>query len=149
MRKASLINPEISPHTPEFNWQVRVYYEDTDSAGVVYHSNYLKYMEGARTEWLRSAGYSQHDLSNEMGIVFVVANINIDFKSPARFDELLNIHSAIINFSGSKLVFRQSIFNQINELKCRGDIQIVCIDPDSFKPKRIPDDIKAKLSYDN
>ncbi|MGY8813426.1 MAG: tol-pal system-associated acyl-CoA thioesterase [Gammaproteobacteria bacterium] len=133
---------------PEFNWQVRVYYEDTDAAGVVYHTNYLKYMERARTEWLRVAGYSQLTLAKDVQVVFVVANINVDFISPAKFDELLNVHSTIVTTSGSRLDFRQTITNQDKQMKCRGDIKIVCIDPGSFKPKRIPDDIKAKLCYD-
>jgi acyl-CoA thioester hydrolase len=149
MAKTNLINREIPNDMPEFNWQVRVYYEDTDAAGVVYHSNYLKYMERARTEWLRAAGYSQKQLVREARVAFVVANMKIDFIVPAKFDELLDVRSTITDFGGSKLAFRQSIYNQEDQLKCRADIQIVCIDPGSFKPKRIPEDIKAKLSYDN
>jgi acyl-CoA thioester hydrolase len=131
---------------PEFNWEVRVYYEDTDAAGVVYHSNYLKYMERARTEWLRTAGYSQRTLVTGAGVVFVVATLNVDFLMPARFDEMLNVHSTITSTGGSKIVFRQSIFSISGELKCRGDVQIVCVDPETFKPKRIPEEIKAKLT---
>jgi acyl-CoA thioester hydrolase len=143
------VNSNLPINTPEFNWEVRVYYEDTDAAGVVYHTNYLKYMERARTEWLRIAGYSQPMLAIDAKVAFVVANINIDFITPAKFDELLNIHSIIVSSEGSKLVFRQSIFSQNEKLKCQGDILIVCIDPNNFKPKRIPEDIKVKLFYDN
>ena len=106
-------------------------------------------MERARTEWLRSAGYSQQQLVREAGVAFVVANMKVDFLAPAKFDELLDVRSNITSFEGSRLIFRQSISNEAAQLKCQGDIQIVCIDPGSFKPKRIPEDIKAKLSYDN
>ena len=78
--------PESSKNPNEFNWSVRVYYEDTDVAGLVYHSNYLKYMERARTEWLRDLGYSQEKLKQELGIIFVVKNMNIKFLQPAKMD---------------------------------------------------------------
>ncbi|MGK0296559.1 MAG: acyl-CoA thioester hydrolase [Gammaproteobacteria bacterium] len=149
MTKANLNNSVTELDILEFNWEVRVYYEDTDTAGVVYHTNYLKYMERARTEWLRFAGYSQRILAKDFQIAFVVANINIDFIAPAIFDELLNVHSTIPSSGGSKLEFRQTITNQSEQMKCHGDIKIACIDPNTFKPKRIPDEIKAKLCYDN
>jgi acyl-CoA thioester hydrolase len=149
MTKANLNNPADDLDISEFNWEVRAYYEDTDAAGVVYHSNYLKYMERARTEWLRAAGYSQLILTRDVQVTFVVANLNIDFIAPAIFDDLLNVHSIISSSGGSSLVFRQTITNQSEKMKCRGDIKIVCIDPNTFKPKQIPDEIKAKLCYDN
>ena len=133
----------------EFNWQVRVYYEDTDAGGVVYHTNYLKYMERARTEWLRSGGFSQPDLVRRFAVVFVVANLSIDFQLPARFDELLDVNSRIISMGGSKIQFEQSIINADGELKCTAEITIVCVDSSTFKPKRIPDEIKAELLHDS
>jgi len=130
----------------EFIWPTRVYYEDTDAAGVVYHSNYLKFMERARTEWLRVAGFSQQTLAETEGIVFVVAKMNIEFNSPARFDELLNICSRVTDHSGAGLMFEQTIINETGTVKCRADVQIVCVDTETFKPKRIPTSIKAKLN---
>jgi acyl-CoA thioester hydrolase len=131
---------------PEFFWTVRVYYEDTDSAGVVYHSNYLKYMERARTEWLRQAGFSQQSLAAETGIVFVVAKMSIDFVSPARFDEVLNVHSCITGVDGPRLKFAQTIQAETGQLRCRAGVDIVCVDSISFRPKRIPNTIKVKLN---
>jgi acyl-CoA thioester hydrolase len=142
----SKINSEQS--MPEFDWQVRVYYEDTDAAGVVYHSNYLKYMERARTEWLRSAGFTQTGLKEDNGVVFVVSSMKIDFIVPARFEEHLRIRSTIINFTGLKLRFRQSISSTDGVLKCEAEIDIVCTDAITLKPKRIPEDIKVKLIND-
>lgn len=134
---------------PEFSWQVRVYYEDTDAAGVVYHSNYLKFMERARTEWLREAGYSQQILEKEEGIVFVVARIiNMEFLRPARFDELLHIHSKLVGTGAARLEFEQTVFGESAVPICRATVHIVCIDPITFKPKKIPNKIKAKLTND-
>lgn len=129
-------------------WPVRVYYEDTDAGGVVYHSNYLKYMERARTEWLRSAGFSQPVLANDLAAVFVVANMSIDFKAPARFDDQLNIQSRILESTGTRFQFEQNIIGD-DVLICSAIVNVVCVDSVTFKPKRIPEQIKAKLSYDN
>jgi len=125
-----------------------VYYEDTDAGGVVYHSNYLKYMERARTEWLRSAGFSQPVLANDLAAVFVVANMSIDFKAPARFDDQLNIQSRILESTGTRFQFEQNIIGD-DVLICSAIVNVVCVDSVTFKPKRIPEQIKAKLSYDN
>ena len=130
----------------EFLWPTRVYYEDTDAAGVVYHSNYLKYMERARTEWLRDAGHSQKSLAETEGIVFVVAKMNIEFTSPAWFDEMLNVRSRVTGMNGAGLMFEQSIFNETGTLKCRADVHIVCVDSKTFRPKRIPNSIKAGIT---
>ena len=74
-----------------FLWQVRVYYEDTDSGGVVYHSNYLKFMERARTEWLRSLGFEQDVLARDEDVIFAVRSINVEFLKPGRFNQLLDV----------------------------------------------------------
>lgn len=133
----------------EFSWSIRVYYEDTDAGGVVYHSNYLKFMERARTEWLRKAGYSQQSLAADKGIVFVVAKMNIEFNSPARFDELLNVCSKVTGTNGAGLMFEQSVISESGAVKCRADVHIVCVDSKTFRPKRIPNSIKATLTYDS
>ena len=133
----------------EFNWPIRVYYEDTDSAGVVYHSNYLRFMERARTEWLRELGYSHNRLNKEEHLVFVVSSMNIEFKKPAYFDELLNVTSRISRLRGSSLVFEQVINNAANEIKCRADVYIACVTSDTFKPKRIPAAIRAEFNHDH
>lgn len=149
MVKTNLSNIISGESIPEHHWPVRVYYEDTDAAGVVYHSNYLKYMERARTEWLRSAGFSQPVLATQLGVVFAVANMSINFRAPARLDDQLNVNSRIIQAGGSKFQFEQTITNSAGGIICTANVNIVCIDPSTFKPKRIPEHIKAKLSYDN
>ena len=88
-------------HLP-FKWSVRIYFEDTDSGGVVYHSNYLKFMERARTEWLRSLELNQADLKKKDKIIFVVANVNIDYKKAARFNDELDIETSLDNIGASK-----------------------------------------------
>ena len=83
----------------EFDWSVRVYYEDTDAAGLVYHSNYLKYMERARTEWLRELGFSQQDLREKSGMVIVISSVEMKFIKPAVLDDLLTVKSSTLFFS--------------------------------------------------
>ncbi len=85
----------MSTQQKEFSWPIRVYYEDTDSGGVVYYANYLKFMERARTELLRSIGYEQDQLQRELGIIFAVRNANIHYKKPARFNDELKVITSI------------------------------------------------------
>jgi len=133
----------------EFNWAIRVYYEDTDAAGVVYHSNYLRYMERARTEWLRSIGYSHHRLNKNENMVFVVSSMQIEFKKPAYFDELLNVNCRLTKLGGTSLVFEQTIDNAARETKCRADVYIACVDTHTFKPRRIPSTLRAEINHDD
>ena len=93
----------------EFTWPIRVYYEDTDAAGVVYHSNYLKYMERARTEWLRKLGFSQEVLREETGNIIVVSEMDIKFVRPAKLDDMLEVNSVLIKVTGASFLFEQSI----------------------------------------
>lgn len=131
----------------EFHWPVRVYYEDTDAAGVVYHSNYLKFMERARTEWLRSIGFSQEHLRKREGILFVVANMDIRFRKPAIFDEELNVRSVIKNMNAASLNFTQTITNAQCEIVCNADVTVACLQADTFRPCRIPDNIKETFQH--
>ncbi|MBI2992869.1 MAG: tol-pal system-associated acyl-CoA thioesterase [Gammaproteobacteria bacterium] len=139
MKTAAGTHPEPrSGEAKEFNWPVRVYYEDTDSGGVVYHSNYLKYMERARTEWLRALGYSQNQLQSKEGVVFAVTRMNIQFFKPARIDDLLEVRTRIIRSGGASLTFDQSIFAATGELICRADVEVACLDARTFRPARLP-----------
>lgn len=129
----------------EFNWPVRVYYEDTDGAGLVYHSNYLKYMERARTEWLRELGYSQEKLKQELSMIFVVTNTNITFHQPAKMDELLRVNARIKEMGGARLVFHQAVMNQNSNLICDAEVNIACLDANTLKPRRLPESIQKEL----
>lgn len=131
-----------------FNWPIRVYHEDTDGGGVVYHSNYLNFMERARTEWLRTIGYGQNELKDEMGLIIVVHALNIDFHYPARFDDALMVTSKLIKVGGSSFMFEQII--KRNELVLTSaKVRLVCVDANKFKPMAIPQKIKDKMVKDN
>lgn len=131
----------------EFNWPVRIYYEDTDAAGVVYHSNYLKYMERARTEWLRATGFSHEKLREQEGIIFVVTNMTISFEKPACIDEQIEVLVRLTKTGGASLQFEQIIIDGSEEMICRADVNVACLDSETMKPKRIPNPIKVKLTH--
>ncbi|MBN2679991.1 tol-pal system-associated acyl-CoA thioesterase [Acidithiobacillus montserratensis] len=118
-------------------FQVRVYYEDTDHGGVVYHANYLRFMERARTEMLREKGYELDVLEQDPGILFVVRRAQLDFRAPARFNDLLQIKSVITRKTPVRMNFQQHIFNQ-NKLLCSGEIEVVCLEAKTFRPHVIP-----------
>jgi acyl-CoA thioester hydrolase len=124
-----------------FSLPVRIYFEDTDSGGVVYHSNYLKFMERARTEWLRGVGIDQHYLKCHDHIMFVVHRINIQYKLPARFNDDLIVKSEVKDIGSSKIEFRQMIYRE-NEMLIDASVDIACIDSEKFKPVRIPSTVK-------
>ena len=129
----------------EFIWPVRVYYEDTDCGGVVYHSNYLKYMERARTEWLRHKGLEQDDL-RQQGIIFVVRHMEIDFLKPAGFNQQLDITVKMMKLGGASLVFEQTIKSAgTQELICRADVKVVCVNADRFQACAIPVEISREM----
>ena len=130
----------------EFNLRVRVYYEDTDGGGMVYHSNYLKFMERARTEWLRHAGFEQDTLIEEKEILFAVRKVSIDYNKPALFNDLLNIKTRIIEQRKVSFIFEQLVFNQTEEMICNAEIKIVCINSNTLKPKPIPETILSELN---
>ena len=123
---------------------VRTYYEDTDAAGVVYHANYLKFFERARTEYFREKGLSVAELA-AAGFIFPVVRMEIDFKSPARHDDLLNVETAMERSSGSSFTLRQHIFRKHdNRLLVSAQVKLACIGVD-LKVRRIPSDVRNIL----
>tara|TARA_Y100000590_G_scaffold414640_1_gene511697 strand:+ start:299 stop:688 length:390 start_codon:yes stop_codon:yes gene_type:complete len=98
------------------NFQIKVYYEDTDATGRVYHSNYLNYLERARTEYFYKLGFNHKILFDKYDMYFVVKNINIEFKSPAFFEDILNIETSVLNHSKYKIIFKQLVYNNSNLL---------------------------------
>ena len=134
----------------EFVWPVRVYYEDTDSGGVVYHSNYLNFMERARTEWLRSLQLEQDGLINEYGIIFVVRSLSIDYLKPALFNDALYVKSKIKKLSRASLIFEQQIVKQSEEnneqqLLTQGIVKIACLSVIKKRPEAIPQAVYKKF----
>lgn len=122
-----------------FTWPVRVYYEDTDSGGVVYYANYLKFMERARTEYLRKLGFEQDELITNHNIIFAVRSIHLDYHKPARFNELLDVTAVISQTGKASMTFQQSILrNEDRVLLCEGEVRIASLYADSFKPCAIP-----------
>lgn len=126
-------------------WPVRIYYEDTDAGGIVYYANYLKFMERARTEWLRELGYDQ-DILLEQSIAFVVKRVEMNNYAPARFNQLLSIESQIVELKGASMVFQQKIKNESGDLLVAADVQVACVDQVKMRPRKIPRTLLGDLS---
>jgi len=131
-----------------FHWPVRVYYEDTDAGGVVYYANYLKFMERARSEWLRALGVEQDSLAIREGVLFVVHKADVEFRAPARFNELLRVESRVSELGRVRVVFEQRVVtdSEPSRLLCVGRIDVACVKADSFRPAAIPRAIISELS---
>ena len=128
----------------QFVWDVRVYYEDADAGGVVYHSNYLNFMERARTEWLRSLGFEQTELKTEMGVIFMVRALKLEYKKPAYFNDALSVITRIAKTGRSLLEFEQTIIRG-DELLTEATVALVCVDAGQFKPIPIPAEIRNAM----
>lgn len=133
----------------EFTWPVRVYYEDTDSGGVVYYANYLRFMERARTEWLRSLGFEQDRMIAEDGVIFAVRRVEVDYLKPARFNDLLQVSARPAELGRASITFAQQIRRQEPagglELLAEGVIIVACLDARSFRPRRIPTQLSEAI----
>lgn len=131
-----------------FEWPVRVYYEDTDAGGVVYHAQYLNFLERARTEWLRAAGFEQDALREEAGLIFVVNRVAIDFLLPARFNDALRVTAELCETRGARLLLQQQVLRG-DEPKplVRAEVQVVCVDATRFRPTAVPAFILEKLQH--
>jgi acyl-CoA thioester hydrolase len=115
-----------------------VYYEDTDAGGVVYHANYLKFMERARSEWLRAIGYEQDVLRGEHGVLFAVTRVHVDFVRPARFNDLLTVGVRMLRLGRASLDLDQEVSGGAGELVCRAEVRVACLDGASLRPRPIP-----------
>ena len=126
--------------TKPFEWPVRVYYEDTDAQGVVYYANYFRFMERARTEWLRALGVNQERLLNEERRMFVVTKTELDFIVPARFNDQLIVTASLGGLSRATFGIEQNIYRDSPEgtLCCRGSVQAALLDADTLRPQRVP-----------
>ena len=139
----------------EFSWPVRVYYEDTDSGGVVYYANYLKFMERARTELLRTAGFEQDRLQQEFGIIFAVHSASIEYKKPARFNDELQVQTSISSLGRASINFKQSIYLRPSSsapvtpvLLAEAEIKIACLHAEKFSPHSIPKTVIEKINQE-
>ena len=123
----------------EFAIPVRVYIEDTDAGGIVYYVNYLKYMERARTEYMRAQGFDKRYIFTE-DLMFVVSSVEIKYQRPARLDDELQATAKIVEAGAVQLLFEQRILRAADEL-CSGYVRVACVDVETLKPRRIPRDL--------
>ncbi|RDV25283.1 tol-pal system-associated acyl-CoA thioesterase [Alteromonas aestuariivivens] len=126
-------------------FSVRVYYEDTDAGGIVYYANYLKFMERARTEWLRELGFEQDSLM-EQSVAFVVKRVEMHNYAPARFNQLLSIESEVVELKGASLTFQQIIKNSQGNQLVSAEIQVACVDPEKMRARKLPRTLVGELT---
>ncbi|CAL1241863.1 tol-pal system-associated acyl-CoA thioesterase [Candidatus Methylocalor cossyra] len=128
-----------------FRWPVRVYYEDTDAGGVVYHANYLRFLERARTERLRALGFDLDELRREHGVLFVVRALELEFLKPARFNDALLVTAEFGEVRAARLELAQAVTRGEDETLCRARVQLVCVAADRFRPAPLPEPLARCL----
>jgi acyl-CoA thioester hydrolase len=126
------------------HWPIRIYYEDTDSGGVVYHSNYLKFMERARTEWLRDFEIDQKALKDNLNLMFVVHEIDIKFTRPAVFNDEIEVQTKLEKLGSVKIELEQKIYRS-TEILIESRVVVASVNSMSMKPMRIPNEIKLLM----
>jgi len=130
-----------------FTWPIRVYWEDTDAGGIVYYANYLKFMERARTEWLRAAGIEQSELQQEQGLIFVVVDTQVEFKRPARYGDALIVTARIREHTRATFSFTQEVLRGgvDGEVLVTGALRVACLDARTYKPRGLPQPLIERL----
>ena len=135
--------------TKRFEWPVRVYYEDTDAGGVVYHSRYLNFLERARTEWLRALGFQQDELADRDNVIFVVRHMDVEFLRPARFNELLSVATSVAERRRVSLLFHQEICRQSDATPlCAATVKVACLDATRFRPCPLPASLLTEIMHE-
>jgi len=136
---------KVAPRTREtFRLPIRVYYEDTDAAGVVYYANYLRFMERARTEWLGSLGFDLATFESAHGVVFVVHRVEIEYRLPARLGDRLDATLALIELRRARMVALQQVWRG-EQMLTDARVAVACIDRATFRPARIPPALHSRL----
>ncbi|HYM35226.1 MAG TPA: tol-pal system-associated acyl-CoA thioesterase [Steroidobacteraceae bacterium] len=128
-----------------FSWPIRVYWEDTDAGGIVYYANYLKFMERARTEWLRALGYEQRPMQEELGLIFVILDTQVEFKKPARYGDALIVTAHLKERSRATLSFSQEVMRD-EEVLVTSALRAACLDAKSYKPRGLPKLLLEKMA---
>ena len=137
--------PSVNESAPgTFSFPVRVYYEDTDTAGVVYYAGYLRFLERGRTEWLRALGVEQFRLAQEAGIVFAVRSLNIEYLKPARLDDRLAVLTGLTFLGRAQVALKQRI-ERAGETLVEASVRIACLDTKKLKPAALPEEIRTKM----
>ncbi len=135
---------DAAPLMTAHDFPIRVYYEDTDLAGIVYYANYLKFIERARSEWVRGLGVDQVALKRDHGIVFAVRRVEADYLRPARFDDLLQVQTALVETGGARIVLDQSVL-RAGEVLFVARVVLVCLS-DAGAAVRLPAEVRRRLS---
>ena len=143
MARLSLTNAQQTPLFT-FEFPQRVYFEDTDAGGVVYHAQYIKFLERARTEWLRYLGFTNSELERKYKMLFIVSEIAVEFVKPARLDDAINISVGIENLGRVRLRFHQEI-RRGEDILVKARVSVATVAVDSFKPAEIPMDVRKKM----
>lgn len=143
-RDAAVVADPSGSGAAGFSWPTRVYWEDTDAGGVVYHAQYLAFLERARTEWLRAQGWGQERLRREYGLVFAVRAMTIDFRQPARLDDALRVGVRLAECRRASLVIAQAIDRDGRRL-IDAEVRVAALDASTFRPMAIPDDLLSML----
>jgi len=133
-----------TPVSLQFSWPTRVYWEDTDAGGVVYHARYVAFMERARTEWMRALGYGQERTRQDHGLVFAVRAMQIDFLRPARLDDALAVSVVLRQCRRASLVFGQRIVRE-GELLLTAQVRIAALDAETFRPRGLEDALYDRM----
>ena len=133
-----------------FTWPVRVYYEDTDLGGVVYYANYLRFLERARTEWLRSLGCDQTALLEQRGLLFVITGVEIRYRKPARFNDLLCVTAELARRRRASMTFGQAVYRDASQTEqlVSASVDAACVEASGMKPRPIPTELLAAMERD-
>lgn len=135
----------------DFIWPVRVYYEDTDAGGIVYYANYLKFMERARSEYLRCRGLTQNQLAQQQGLLLVVHTVNLRLLRPAKLDDALQVSVGLQRLGGARIELRQRVYrdSDFEVVLCSAEVDIACVDHRSYRPQRLPTNIREAFCLDH
>jgi acyl-CoA thioester hydrolase len=138
------VKPKLQPELFVYSFPVRVYFENTDAGGVVYHAEYLRFLERARTEWLRHLGFDHQALARTHRIVFVVSAIAADFAKPARLDDMVAVSVKLETLGKVRCTFEQEIRRE-DEVLVKAKVTVACLTVDTFKPVEIPEPLRRKM----
>jgi acyl-CoA thioester hydrolase len=134
----------MSKHLHVYTLPIRVYFQDTDAGGVVYHASYVNFLERARTEWMRErCGYSNAGFMQEFGMVFVVRSLKLDYLKPALLDDLLAVSAEVKDIGRSRVTLDQLVMRD-DEVLVKAEVHLVCVTVDGFKPVAVPDVLRGK-----
>ena len=125
-------------------YSLRVFFEDTDATGVVYHANYVKYMERCRSDWLDAIGWNVRRVNEEFAIAFAVSNLSVQYVQPARLNDFLRVKIELVRLGAASLSFAQEVWRE-NDLLCRGEIKVACLNAQTFKPVKVPQHLYAAI----